>query len=137
MLMCSFFRWLLAKHRESQQDYYAKTGIPWQLLTGDSCIEVNGRKMLETLCHACIVDRKAPQDSDAVVSQLIETLKLYGQSHQHIDMVHVKSDNAACYKCQQGIIALWAQRKSIDGLEIASYSFSEQQAGKDRCDTVS
>ena len=48
-----------------------------------------------------------------------------------------RSDNAAAYKSQATIQAMYQLSKELDDCTIAGYYFSEPQSGKSRCDAVS
>ena len=47
---------------------------------------------METQAFACVVDDNTAQNSDVVISQLYECLKIYKKSHPHVTEAYIRLD---------------------------------------------
>ena len=123
-------KFLPRKHREKQEDFFAKKGLSWHL----TCIVYKEQNTGEfksiTLIH---LFQSVSQDSDCVLCIIDSVFKyirvIFGESVSR----NLRSDNAGCYHCSSiiSLVPLFAQKHS---LLLARIDFCEPQTGKDICD---
>lgn len=121
-------KFLPAKYRETQSDWYGKRGISWH-------ISVVARKMngwFESQSFVHIVENTS-QDSSVVVRIIEHTLRSLKEENPRIDTAFLRQDNAGCYH-SSAVIASCALMKANTGINVSRVDFSDPQGGKGACD---
>jgi hypothetical protein len=132
-------KWVEAKYREKQSEWYGKKGLPWHLTsairrqrTDATLSKADPVKKFEhrTLCH---VFDQCKQDALSVVSILEDVLKRLKANDHQLRFAYLRSDNGACY---HSAITTTAAQELLQrtGVLIKRIDFSEPQAGKGPCD---
>ena len=121
-------KFLPARYRESQSDWFGKRGISWHVSV--VARKVNGRFESQSFVH--IVENTS-QDSSVVVRIIEHTLRSLKEENPSIDTAFLRQDNAGCYH-SSNVIASCALMKVNTGITVARVDFSDPQGGKWVCD---
>jgi hypothetical protein len=132
-------KWVEAKYREKQSEWYGKKGLPWHLTfvirrqrTHATLTPSDVEKKFEhrTLCH---VFDQCKQDALSVVSIIEDVLPRLKANDNQLRFAYLRSDNGACYHSTITTTAVQEIFRNT-GVLIRRIDFSEPQAGKGPCD---
>ena len=121
-------KFLPAKYRESQSDWFGKRGLSWHLSV--VARKVDGRLQSQTFVH---IIENCLQDTSAVVRILEHTLRTLKFEHPEITSAFLRQDNAGCYH-NSVLLATCNAMKSKTGVRVCRVDFSDPQGGKGACD---
>ena len=117
-------------YRESQQDWFAKRGISWNIAV------VFRRRSDEiqsqTFFH---IVQSCSQGSTAVVFMMQNMLKTLKTEYPEITRAYFRQDNAACYHCANTILACRIIEQST-GIKVKRLDFNDPQGGKGAADRM-
>ncbi|KAE9547131.1 hypothetical protein FO519_009657 [Halicephalobus sp. NKZ332] len=115
-----------AYHRERQDQYFGKRGIPWHIT--HVLTKIFGKIAQHTYVH---LTPGQTQNATVVLALLKDVLKELKKWKIHT--VILRSDNAGCYHSAE-MFALVGKIGKETGVKIKEFVFSEPQAGKSSCD---
>ena len=121
-------KFLPAKYRESQSDWFGKRGLSWHLSV--VARKVDGRLQSQTFVH---IIENCSQDTSAVVRILEHTLRTLKFEHPEITSAFLRQDNAGCYH-NSVLLATCNAMKCKTGVRVRRVDFSDPQGGKGACD---
>jgi hypothetical protein len=145
-------KWLPAKYRETQMDFYGKRGLSWhisvvlkrqnseqddeeegesEVADDDSNDDDDDEKQgdrFEQKVFVHVFDQ-CVQDSDVVVAIIKDVLTRVKLNSSRIQAAYIRSDNAGCYHSAQTIISM-VQISKETGIKIQRIDFSDPQGGK-------
>lgn len=132
-------KFLPQNFRETQSDWFGKQGISWHICCAlylsdqqDSEDNSNDNVNLEIKSFVHLLSN-GTQGWFSVSQIFMHTFDLLKEQNPRLTEVYLKSDNAGCYHSLPLMAFLWTNR-SLNGLTVKEYNFSEVQSGKDICD---
>ena len=123
-------KYLPRKFRESQCDWFAKRGIPFQITVVLTRPDQSGPLEKQTIVH---VFQSCPQDSVAVTAILQDVLVTLKEQRPELEKVYCKQDNAGCYHCGSTIVGGSSASGGL-GVKVERFDFSDPQGGKGEAD---
>ncbi|PAV66054.1 hypothetical protein WR25_27290 isoform L [Diploscapter pachys] len=117
-----------ARHRETQQQWYGKSGNEWHIV--HVVANISGVLVEHNFVHILTGDLQDSATVVAILRHVLSELKKMG-----ILRVIIRSDNAKNYKCTTTISSIIDTQAEI-GVQVLQYQFSETQAGKSSADRV-
>ena len=130
-------KWIPRPHRETQSQWFGKSGVPWHIGVFLRIIMMNGIPMIETEGHISVLDDDSIQDSNTVLALMKASFAVYKKAHPEVTELTICSDCAGAYRNEKVIVGLWSLRNGgiAKGLKINGSYFSEPGGGKSRADT--
>ena len=103
-------KWIPRPHRETQSQWFGKSGVPWHIGVFLRIIMMNGIPMIETEGHISVLDDDSIQDSNTVLALMKVSFAVYKKAHPEVTELTICSDCAGAYRNEKVIVGLWSLR---------------------------
>ncbi|CAF1193962.1 unnamed protein product [Didymodactylos carnosus] len=130
-------KFLPAKYREAQSDFFGKRGLSWHVSvvmmndsTYDPSVPGSNKFLYKIFVHSF---DNCTQDSTAVTAIMTDVLQRMKEKDPSLKTCYIRSDNAGCYKAAETVLAV-PKVFELTEIQVRRIDFSEAQSGKGPCD---